>query len=67
MSLMSLPHHPKKRGANFFVDFLTRGMRKLILKKRVSKVNNFENRGIKIGGSKLHLSQKKYQSYADKI
>ena len=52
-SLMSLPHHPKRRGSNFFVDFPIRGMRKLVLKIGVSKVNNFKNRG-----SKLHLSLK---------
>jgi len=50
---MSLPHHPKRRGSNFFVDFPIRGMRKLVLKIGVSKVNNFKNRG-----SKLHLSLK---------
>jgi len=33
---------------NFFVDFETRGIKMPVLKNGISKVNNFENREIKI-------------------
>ena len=59
-SLMSLSHHLKRRETKFFVDFLTRGMRKLVLNKGVSKVNNLKNREIKIA-----FKPNKNMSYKD--
>jgi len=43
-----MPHHPKRRGTTKFSWLSKQGIKKLILKKGVEKVNKFENRGIKI-------------------
>jgi len=40
---MSDPHHPGRRGSNFFIDFETKEITIM-----VSKVNNFKNKRIKI-------------------
>lgn len=35
-------------GPKYLVDFETRGIKMLVWKNEISKVNNFENMGIKI-------------------
>ena len=43
----SVPHHLKRRGSENFIDFLNRGIKKLVLEIGGLKVKRYVNREIK--------------------